>query len=271
MEPIRGFSGEYRFLSNFWERPVPMLNGLTFPSAEHAYQACKTIVPAEWQRILRCTTPGQAKRVGRQLTLRDDWEQVKVQAMGVTLRQKFTDPELAKMLLRTGDIELIEENNWGDTYWGQCGGKGQNMLGRLLMHEREHLQYIPGNVVFVFGSNLAGRHGKGAALEARNHYGAINGIAEGFKTRSYAIPTCDHRFQALTLEEINSAVERFIAFASDWGRDMTFKVTRIGCGLAYHKDEDIAPMFESAPDNCLFDRAWDTYLPSTFRYWGTFP
>jgi hypothetical protein len=102
--------------------------------------------------------------------------------------------------------------------------------------------------VFVFGSNLAGRHGKGAALWARQHRGAKRGRGVGFHGNSYAIPTKDHAIKTLPLAEISAYVDEFIEFA--WARaDLKFQLTPIGCGLAGYKPEQIAPMFADAPEN----------------------
>jgi hypothetical protein len=104
--------------------------------------------------------------------------------------------------------------------------------------------------IFVFGSNLAGRHGKGAALHARQHFGAVYGQGVGLQGRSYAIPTKDEQLRTLSLAAIGEHVEQFKAFAAGHP-DMTFEVTPIGCGLAGYTPERIAPMFRDAPDNCV--------------------
>lgn len=126
-------------------------------------------------------------------------------------------------------------------------------------------------MIFVFGSNLAGIHGAGAAKYALEHEGALWGFGRGHHGNSYAIPTKDFNIQSLTLDHIQSYVDQFIYYAKTHS-SLTFKVTRIGCGLAGYKDEDIAPMFKDAPDNCFFDAAWEPYLNDgvTARvYWGT--
>ena len=124
------------------------------------------------------------------------------------------------------------------------------------------------NLIFVFGSNLAGRHGKGAALEAVKKWGAIYGNGSGFQGRSYAIPTKDGRIsgislqdprQTLPLETIKKYVEKFKEFAKA-SPQYTFQVTRIGCGLAGYKDFQIAPMFKGSPSNCTFDPIWEEYI-----------
>ena len=110
--------------------------------------------------------------------------------------------------------------------------------------------------IFVFGSNLAGRHGKGAALFALRNHGAIYGRGEGLQGSSYAIPTKDRNIRTLPLEEIEYAVLRFVAFARK-NPSLRFAVTAIGCGLAGYKPSQIQPMFKDAPPNVI--------LPPEFR------
>lgn len=105
-----------------------------------------------------------------------------------------------------------------------------------------------GEAIFVFGSNLAGRHGKGAALHARKHCGAIYGQPEGLQGNSYAIPTKDGSLRVLPLPDIERNVARFVAFAR-MRPELRFRLTPIGCGLAGYRYEQIAPMFRAAPPN----------------------
>lgn len=106
--------------------------------------------------------------------------------------------------------------------------------------------------IFVFGSNLAGRHGKGAALFARKNHEAIYGQGAGIQGQSYALPTKDDDIQTLPLVKINHYVQAFILFASAHP-EHHFNITRIGCGLAgYDWETQIKPMFSSKPDNCTF-------------------
>lgn len=110
-------------------------------------------------------------------------------------------------------------------------------------------KWMPENVpIFVFGSNLAGRHGKGAALWALKHRGAIYGQGEGLQGKSYAIPTKSKTLKSLPLNQINDAVKTFILFAKN-RTELKFQLTPIGCGLAGYRYEDIAPMFKEAPPN----------------------
>lgn len=105
--------------------------------------------------------------------------------------------------------------------------------------------------IFVFGSNKAGRHGKGDALMARRQHGAIYGQGEGLQNRSYGIPTKDEYIRSLPLPRIREGVERFIAFAKQHP-ELTFEIQALGCRLAGYKPDQIAPMFVGAPDNCTF-------------------
>jgi N-glycosidase YbiA len=132
---VSEFQGEFRFLSNFWEIPIKY-EGIWFVSVEHAYQAAKTLDMEQRQLIARLNTPGQAKRAGNNLVLRPDWEEVKIPIMRELLKQKFSNRALMYKLRQTKG-ELIEGNNWGDTFWGVCKGQGENHLGRLLMEIRD--------------------------------------------------------------------------------------------------------------------------------------
>ena len=136
------FRGDLRWLSNFWPAEVA-LAGVTYPSVEHAYQAAKTLDPAEREWVREAKTPGQAKRRGRKVTLRPDWTPVFKRAVMLgLLRQKFArGSTLETLLLGTGNQKLVEGNTWHDNFWGscqctRCGDKGQNHLGKLLMQVR---------------------------------------------------------------------------------------------------------------------------------------
>lgn len=109
--------------------------------------------------------------------------------------------------------------------------------------------------IWVFGSNLAGRHGAGAAKVARFEFDAAWGVAEGPTGRAYAIPTKDERLRTLPLEGIKESVDRFIEYALNH-QDQRFFVTRIGCGLAGYHDIQIAPLFGSVPENCSLPGEW---------------
>ena len=132
---------EYRFLSNFYEAPVEY-NGLVFGNNEAAFQAQKCMTDEEKVKFTELTA-GKSKYVGRRVDLRPDWETVKFGIMEEIVRAKFTrNPELAEMLLATGDKILVEGNTWGDTCWGvNCKtGQGENHLGKILMKVRDELK-----------------------------------------------------------------------------------------------------------------------------------
>jgi ribA/ribD-fused uncharacterized protein len=127
---IVSFTGPYRFLSNFDERG----------KVEWRFQAAKTLDEDEATWVLGAVSAGEAKRRGRAVTLRPDWEQVKEDIMLDLLREKFSDPTLGAMLVATYPAELVEGNDWRDTYWGVCRGHGKNRLGVLLMQVRHELR-----------------------------------------------------------------------------------------------------------------------------------
>lgn len=117
----------------------------------------------------------------------------------------------------------------------------------------------PGQV-FVFGSNLSGHHSGGAAAAATTHYGAVWGAASGRTGQSYAIPTVNEDLSdRLHLVDIKASVTEFLIYAGEHP-DETFFVTRIGCGIAGHQDQDIAPMFLDAPSNCCLPDRWMTII-----------
>ena len=137
MPAIERFAGEHRFLSNFHPSPI-WFEGVSYPTVEHAYQAAKSDDFEEKLRIASVESPGVAKRLGRRLVPRRDWEECRVFVMEELVRAKFArHADLRRRLLDTGDAELIEGNNWCDRFWGVCGGVGENRLGRILMQIRE--------------------------------------------------------------------------------------------------------------------------------------
>lgn len=139
MEYIDSFSGEYGWLSNFYLTEIEM-DGKIYPSVEHAYQAAKTLNESEREFIRNLSSPGNAKRQGKKLTLRSDWKKIKVDIMHDLVYKKFsTNSILRTMLLNTGTKHLIEGNDWGDKFWGMVDGEGQNHLGKILMQVRYEL------------------------------------------------------------------------------------------------------------------------------------
>jgi hypothetical protein len=142
MDRINSFKDEFRFLSNFF--PSPVVYGDTkFPAVEHAFQAAKTLNQADRCAIMAAKTPGEAKRLGRYVTLRPAWDDIKLNVMRDLVWSKFTEyPELRAKLLATEDAELVEGNTWQDEFWGVDlrTGKGENHLGKLLMETRDKIR-----------------------------------------------------------------------------------------------------------------------------------
>lgn len=114
-------------------------------------------------------------------------------------------------------------------------------------------------MIFVFGSNLAGRHGAGAAKFAVQHHGAIYGQCWGLQGNSFAIPTKNTNIQTLPLSIIKVYVEQFKEFAREHP-ELTFQLTPIGCGLAGYKHEDIGPMFTNSPENVMIPDEFKPYI-----------
>lgn len=137
---ITKFDKGYYYLSNFYPSTV-VYEGEEYPTVENAYQAAKTTNTAA-RHSFKSVPPGAAKAKGRRLTMRPDWEEIKVGIMLDLLKQKFAPGSaLTRSLLGTGDAELIEGNTWHDQFWGvDQTGKGQNMLGQLLMAVRQELR-----------------------------------------------------------------------------------------------------------------------------------
>lgn len=111
------------------------------------------------------------------------------------------------------------------------------------------------NRIFVFGSNLQGRHGKGAALHALLYHGAVYGVGIGEQGNSYAIPTKEDPWHSLPLNEIGAHIKAFICYAN-LHPELEFDVTPVGCGLAGYKQEEIKPLFKNAPANVHFTKEW---------------
>lgn len=111
------------------------------------------------------------------------------------------------------------------------------------------------NLIFVFGSNLAGRHGKGAALYAKKVHNAEYGVGIGRTGNAYAIPTKDEKIKTLPLSRIEVYVNDFLIYAKTHP-ELEFQVTKIGCGLAGYNENDISPMFKNAPINCHLPENW---------------
>jgi ribA/ribD-fused uncharacterized protein len=147
MKIISKFSGQYRFLSNFWPCVI-IWEGDEYPSTEHAYVAAKS-EDKSFRFLVKCArTPGDAKRLGRAVTLRSGWDSIKFDIMRDLLALKFNDGgQLTRKLVETKEAILIEGNTWHDNIWGSClctrkscNNTGENNLGLLLMKRRDELK-----------------------------------------------------------------------------------------------------------------------------------
>lgn len=141
---ISCFTGEYRWLSNFWPVYVTF-DDIRYPSVEHAYQAAKSADPQYRLYVQMAKTAREAKTLGQMAVLITGWDDKKFNIMYDLIEQKFSIPYLRDKLLSTGDSQIIEGNYWHDTYWGVCScslhrGEGDNYLGRIIMDRRSKLR-----------------------------------------------------------------------------------------------------------------------------------
>lgn len=143
-EPILGFQGDYRWLSNF--APCDILyDGVIYPSVENAYVAAKTTNPSARRQLETCS-PNDAKSIGRTLPLRKHWDQLRVPLMRQFLIQKYNQEPYRQLLINTEGRYIEETNWWNDQFWGVCGGKGENILGVLIMDIRDRLTSVVDSV-----------------------------------------------------------------------------------------------------------------------------
>jgi len=119
----------------------------------------------------------------------------------------------------------------------------------------EKIVHLEPNQIFVFGSNTDGKHDKGAALTAVRKFGAKYGKGEGLYGQSYALPTVGNNLSFMSLDRVQIHVDRFIKCANEHP-ELEFLVTKVGCGLAGHKEKDIKPMFKDCPSNCILPKGW---------------
>lgn len=146
---IDEFRGRWFFLSNFYECKIEF-QGITYPTVEHYYVAMKCnndqflngkyYTPGDFREMIaKVKSPAIVKKIGQQIKIRKDWSEKKLDFMNFAIREKFKDEKLADKLKSTGDATLVEGNDWNDTFWGVCKGKGENHLGKILMQVRNEL------------------------------------------------------------------------------------------------------------------------------------
>jgi ribA/ribD-fused uncharacterized protein len=152
MKKISSFTGKYSFLSNFYKSTF-LYRDIEFATSEHAFVFEKD--GNKHRFILQCQgvllehfsfdeffwmSPGNAKRLGRNIALRSNWDSIRLDMMKDILSAKFSAKSMENLLLDTGDAYLEEGNNWGDKFWGVCNGVGENHLGKLLMSLRDEIR-----------------------------------------------------------------------------------------------------------------------------------
>jgi len=143
LDKISSFKEEYSFLSNFYPSVVSEeYDGtvINYPTVEHAFQANKSLDKDIRKKISELDSPAKAKRYGNTVSLRSDWEFIKLDVMRKFIHLKFQNEELKEKLLKTDGLYLEEGNVWNDTFWGVCRGKGRNNLGKILMEERDKVR-----------------------------------------------------------------------------------------------------------------------------------
>lgn len=164
---ISGFFGDNRFLSNFWYSAIkdvwvngPFVSGTGngncpsvhikyAPTLEHAFQSCKADNAGEAQALLLADSPKEAKSLSKMVSMWANWDEIRVHVMRQLVEAKFEqNEELAIRLADTDDHELVEENTWGDVFWGVCRGKGENNLGKILMEVREGYQEMLRDIIW---------------------------------------------------------------------------------------------------------------------------
>lgn len=124
-----------------------------------------------------------------------------------------------------------------------------------VMNTPDHITELQSDEIFVFGSNMLGKHIGGAARQAHENFGAIWGKPEGIQGESYALPTVSRSMAPYSLAMIRTNISSFLSYARHHP-EKTFLLTKIACGIAGHNEEDIAPMFKHAPDNVVRPRGW---------------
>jgi hypothetical protein len=150
------FRGVYGFLSNFYNCPITHIEleepyeKIVYGSVEHYYQAMKSKDIKYRLGVAQAKTPAEAKKMGKNVELRPDWNATRIDVMRWALWLKFRQPILKIKLIMTDPYKLVEGNTWGDTFWGVCKGHGENILGELLMELREVLIEDPDTTTRIY-------------------------------------------------------------------------------------------------------------------------
>lgn len=140
MKEIKGFSGEYRWLSNFHQLEYPInFLGQEFNTTENLYQAMKCNDYEDFVSIANAS-PALAKKLGRQVKLVKNWDLIRLQTMEYVQLLKYEQPTLRNLLIETGDAYIEERNSWNDIFFGVCNGIGENHLGKIIMKIRKHIK-----------------------------------------------------------------------------------------------------------------------------------
>jgi len=286
-----GGNNKYANLSNFRAGPVSM-TGHTFFTVEHAFQYWKATVAAvdkaaAQASVIAAKTGLEAQRAGRAMKIdTKKWATETDRALEAVMRRYYTNNAQAQeLLLSTGDKTLTHKDNNGKSL--------DSRFVKILTQIREELKnankvkpttqeakpaeqpkstadkfVVPENItelkeneVFVFGSNRAGNHGAGAALTAKEKFGAKQGEGSGLFGQTYAIPTKDTKLNTLSYDSIGVEIEEFVEHAESHP-DKTFLVTAIGTGLARLKAEHILYYFQNSPDNVKLPKKWANLVPS---------
>ena len=142
---ITSFEGKYSFLSNFYACQTKYHN-VKYPTSEHAYQAAKTSNPIQREAIKNTDTPDDAKRMGRRVEIKSNWDEIKDEVMYEIVSNKFKNKRMQAKLLATENEQLVEGNYWHDNHFGSCYCKKclqlpkENVLGKILMRVRDELR-----------------------------------------------------------------------------------------------------------------------------------
>jgi ribA/ribD-fused uncharacterized protein len=132
---IKGFFGDYRFLSNFHISDV-IFEGDLYPSSENAYQAAKCVDLSHRKQFMDCS-PAESKRLSKTIVIRDNWHLIRYEIMAnIVFDKYYRNIELRHSLVDTKQKYLEETNHWSDTYWGVCNDRGENKLGKIQMGVR---------------------------------------------------------------------------------------------------------------------------------------